>query len=641
MGAVAAGGEWDRERERSRSTQAKKSAEGRDIAPLPPVLNPDRKAKAADDYGFFCRAYFPLTFSLEWSDDHLEAIEEIKTVVRFGGYKAYAFPRGSGKTSLAEAAVLWATLYGYRQFPLVIGSDASSALEILDSVKKELECNDELLGDFPEVCYPIRRLDGIPHRCNGQTLDGNRTHIHWGADGIVLPTVPNSKASGSILAVAGLTGRLRGMKFKRPDGSSVRPDLVLLDDPQTDESARSPSQCATRKRLVNGAVLGLAGPGKKIAALMPCTVVAQGDLSDEMLDREKNPQWRGKRTAMVKSWPTNQKRWDEYAEIRANDLRSGGEGEKATKYYGTHRAEMDAGFVVSWKARKSSDELSGQQHAMNLRLDLGDVAFFAEYQNAPLIEQQGEVLLTAGEIARKRNGLKVGTVPIGRDHLTAYIDVQGNMLFWIVVAWSQDFTGDVVDYGTWPDQKTDYFTKRDARRTLKKEFPKLGQMGQIYAAAQKLCDGLRSRPWKRADGVDMHIGRALIDANWGNSSDTLYKFCRESGWGGVLMPSHGRGLRAADKPWEQYTKREGELLGNHWMLPSIKKKRVIRHVLIDTNWWKTCIREAEKRGNAAKYWMNRALLREDATTERLGLTARRRRKSRVCRGKNGSYRKLR
>ena len=85
----------------------------------------------------------------------------------------------------------------------------------------------------------------------------------------MLPTIPGSNASGAIIKVAGITGRIRGMKFKRADGHSVRPSLVVLDDPQTDESARSISQCATRESILAGAVLGLAGPGKKIAGVMP------------------------------------------------------------------------------------------------------------------------------------------------------------------------------------------------------------------------------------------------------------------------------------------------------------------------------------------------------------------------------------
>ena len=226
---------------------------------------------------------------------------------------------------------------------------------------------------------------------------------------------------------------------------------------------------------------------------------------------------------------------------------------------------------------------------MNLRLKVGDAAFFAEYQNAPLLEIEGEPLLTAAEINKKRNGHKRGVVPMGREHVTAYIDVQGNMLFWIVVAWSKDFTGDVLDYGTWPEQRSPYFTKRDARQTLKRTFPKMGQMAQIYAAAEALCTKLKDKAWMREDGTPMYIERCPIDANWGTSTETIYKFCREFKWHNVLIPSHGRGVRASEKPYEQYTAKEGERIGDHWMMPTIKNKRAVRHLLIDTNYWKTSV----------------------------------------------------
>jgi hypothetical protein len=105
-----------------------------------------------------------------------------------------------------------------------------------------------------------------------QLYQGQRTHIGWTAREIVLPTIAESPGSGAIIKVAGITGRIRGMKYKRADGQTVRPSLVILDDPQTDESARSLSQCATRESILAGAVLGLAGPGKKISGIMPCTV---------------------------------------------------------------------------------------------------------------------------------------------------------------------------------------------------------------------------------------------------------------------------------------------------------------------------------------------------------------------------------
>ena len=93
----------------------------------------------------------------------------------------------------------------------------------------ELDGNDLLLEDFPEVVFPIQALDGIANRCNGQLYQGERTHIGWTAKQIVLPTVPGSIASGAMIKVAGITGRIRGMKCKRADGRTVRPSLVVLE----------------------------------------------------------------------------------------------------------------------------------------------------------------------------------------------------------------------------------------------------------------------------------------------------------------------------------------------------------------------------------------------------------------------------
>ena len=69
------------------------------------------------------------------------------------------------------------------------------------------------------------------------------------------------------------------------------------------------SQCATRERIIAGAVLGLAGPGKKIAGIMPCTVIHPGDLADRILDREKHPEWNGERTKLVECISHTMKRY--------------------------------------------------------------------------------------------------------------------------------------------------------------------------------------------------------------------------------------------------------------------------------------------------------------------------------------------
>jgi hypothetical protein len=500
-----------------------------------------------------------------------------------------AMPRGSGKTSLCEVACLWALLYGHREFVALIGSDEEHAAGMLESIKAELE-NSEVLGaDFPEVCHPIRSLEGIHQRASGQLFQGKQTHIGWTAREIVLPTIPGSAASGAIIRVAGITGRIRGMKHKRVDGVSVRPSLVLIDDPQTDESARSPSQCATRERILAGAILGLAGPGRKIAGLMTLTVVRPDDLADRILDRDKHPQWQGERTKMVYSFPTADRLWAEYARLRAEGLKADRGGAEATAFYKAHRAEMDSGAVIAWPERFNHDELSAVQHAMNLRLQ-NEAAFFAEYQNEPLPEvQASDDLLTADQIAAKVSGHQRGQVPLGCTRLTMFVDVQGRALFYLVAAWEDDFTGYVIDYGTEPDQKTGYFTLRDLRRTLATAAPRAGVEGAIYAGLERLIEATVAREWRRDDGAMVRIDRCLIDANWGSSTDVVYQFCRQSAHAGVLMPSHGRYVGASSIPFSDYKRKRGERVGLNWRVPVVTGKRAVRHVLFDTNFWKSFV----------------------------------------------------
>ena len=581
-------GSYEAMKEAARARNAALSVSGRDIGQLPDVVDPQRMNGCRRNFRGFCENYFPHTFSLEWSQDHLRVIAKIEQAVLYGGLFAMAMPRGSGKSTLAETACLWAMLYGHRDFITLIGSDEGHAIGMLDSIKTELDSNDLLLEDFPGACFPIHALEGISNRCSGQLYNGRRTQISWTANEIVLPTVEESPASGAIIRVGGITGRIRGMKFKRPDGQPVRPSLVILDDPQTDESARSLSQCANRERILAGAVLGLAGPGQKISGIMPCTVIRPGDMADRILDRDKHPEWNGERTKMIYTFPTNEKLWAKYAEIRAESLRQHGDIRDATAFYQHNRDEMDIGAVVAWDARFNHDEISALQHAINLKLQ-GEVAFWAEYQNEPLPEDIGEAQLTVDDITQKLNGHTQGEIPIGCHHLTMFIDVQGKLLFWVICGWESDLTGYVVDYGAYPNQNRRYYTLRDARPTLLDAKKGAGLEGAIYAGLESLTDIYLSKEWSRDDGAMMKIGRCLIDANWGTSTDVVYQFCRQSKHAAILFPSHGRYVGASSTPFAEYKKKQGERVGHNWRIPNVRGKRAIRHVLYDTNYWKSFI----------------------------------------------------
>jgi hypothetical protein len=109
-------------KEAARRRAAALSLSGRDIGDLPDVSDPARKAACERDFRLFCESYFPETFSLAWSDDHLKVIAKIEQAVLHGGLFAVAMPRGSGKSSLSECACLRAILYGHREFVALVGA---------------------------------------------------------------------------------------------------------------------------------------------------------------------------------------------------------------------------------------------------------------------------------------------------------------------------------------------------------------------------------------------------------------------------------------------------------------------------------------------------------------------------------------
>ncbi len=570
-----------------RSSDMVRSAQ--DIGELPKVVEPERKEEAVNSFRRFCELYFTDAFYLQFSQDHLRAIAKIEKAVRNGGLFALAMPRGSGKTVLCQTAVVWAALTGATPFVCLIASSADRARDLLENIKIWLETNEKLYEDFPEVCFPIRALERIVHRQKGQKYHGIPTRIEWAADRIVLPTIEGSLSSGVVISCSGLKGSdIRGQNFARSDGKVIRPSLILVDDPQTTESAWSPSQSERREAILSGDVLGMAGPGQKIAGLMACTVIRPDDMADRILNRDTHPEWQGERTKMVNSFPINEGLWAKYAELRADSLRNDGDGSIATEFYQLHRDEMDLGAKVSWPERYNSDELSAIQHAMNLRLR-DESAFFAEYQNEPLITEEGEEMLTAEAIASKTNGYDQNVVPLNCQYVTAFIDVHEKVLYYLLAAWEEGFAGYIIDYGTWPDQKRQYFVLKEAKYTLAKQSPSSGLEGMIYSGLDILCKDLFSRVIYREDGIRVHIDRCLIDANWGQSTDVVYQFCRQSKYSNILLPSHGRYVGASSQPFAEYRKVRGDRIGAHWRIPNIVGKRQVKHCVIDTNYWKSFV----------------------------------------------------
>lgn len=570
-----------------------------DIGQIPDVVDPARRERCRGDLFEFLITYFPQSTGLSpFSDDHRRVIARIQSCILEGGRFVNAVYRGFAKTTISENSSIWAVLFGHRKFVAVFGADAPSAERIIGSLKMEFATNELLLEDFPEITYAIAKLENKPQRCKSQTFEGNPTFIEWTASTIVLPMIPGAAGAGSILTCHGITGASRGLKHKRADGSQLRPDLVILDDPQTDESASTTLQVGKRLDVIRKSILKLGGHRGSIAVVMNATVIRPDDVVDQLLDSKRNPSWQGERIAMIRTWSkVHETLWlDEYARIRNTyDADTPGDQKRAhkaaTEFYASHRAEMDEGCLVSWAECYDKDaELSAIQHAYNALIDDGADVFASEFQNRPAAKEAASDLRIASpsEIAKRVSGLPRGVVPLNTSKIVAYIDVQASLLYYAVAAVTENFTATIIDYGSWPDQKRSHFIMREATKTLQKATGATSVPGAVRAGLDRLTTDLFGREWKREDEVPLRLNFMLIDS--GFETAQIYEFCRRSPHAGAMLPAKGVGLSAANKPIVEYQRKRGERIGNHWML-TMAGNRLNRYILIDVNYFKAFVHE--------------------------------------------------
>lgn len=581
---------YESHKRKSSARQREIAAAGKEIGPIPPVADQVRRDRCRPHILDFCRTYFPGRFPWRFSSVHEEAGERIDRCSFNGGLFAQAMQRGGGKTTIAECSVIRDLVYGVRRFVALFQATEPLAAKSLKKIIRELETNDLLFADFPEVCFPIRKLDRIAQRSNGQTVEGRPTLMEWHADGITLPTVKGSAASGGLIHVAGLTGAFKGVSALGPGGVILRPDKVVIDDAQTRESARSPTQTAERESIITDDIMGLAGPGSRMAAFMPCTPIYPADLSERFLSHERHPEWQGLRSKMLTAFPANMDWWERYREVQRESQVNGGDGKEATELYAAERETADAGAAVSWPERMEPGELSGIQCAMNKFL-VNPRGFKAEYQceaeDHPGAANAKE--LVPAKVVKRLSGLPRFEVPREAQRLTAFIDLGGELHWYAVVAWDAAFGGAVVDYGAWPRQSRATFAADDARPGLSAVHAGIGETARVYAGLSGLTAEVLSRAYQREQGGgEIRVERCLIDAGW--NSQTVYQFARQSPFAGIIYPSKGIGRTTTARGVSEWKPRPGERSGFHWRL-TISETGRGQMVQFDPDAWKTRLYE--------------------------------------------------
>lgn len=580
--------DYEKIKARAREVSALRSLVGREISPLPPVGDPARRRACSVDLKLFLKTYFPRKFKKPFGTIHERLIREIERVVREGGKQAVAMPRGSGKTTIAAASVVWAIANGWRRFVVVVAANTKEARKLLKAITAHFTTSAAFASDYPEICYPLARLRGSALLARGQLFYGEPTNVVITADSLKLPTIRGSKASGATLAAYGVRAAIRGLTAENPDGSTDRPDLLFLDDLQTDSVALNPRRVAALEETVAGTLEGLVENGAELAQIQTCTVRAPDDYSDRTLNREIYPRWNGLRFSSLEQMPERLDLWREYRAIWFDDENA------ATRFYLANLDDMRAGAIVSWPEAYSGGKLVDSLEYYMRRWCDNERAFWAEQQNRPLESATGSVKQSAREIAKRTNGFAAGVVPNDSVYLTAAVDVHGDLLFYSVVAWNGSFSGRVIEYGTFPEQKRRYFAKNDGGlETLKRTFPGTTADGRVQMGLDFLFRDLTTRTFPTVDDVELgrqtrRIDRVLVDEGW---KPELVESAIRAVDPRAIIPTRGVAVLAKQSQMRNWPKKPGRVFGWH-MLDEKTQASTLRAFLVDVNYYKTKVHEA-------------------------------------------------
>jgi phage terminase large subunit-like protein len=170
-------------------------------------------------------------FHLDLARSAQNWVKPLRTRAQFRD--VYVAPRNCGKSTwLFLILPMWAAAHGHRRFVAAFADSATQAEGHLMTFRTELESNQLLQADFPDLCRPAvgtyRKAQIASAR--GQIIQEN----------------------GFTFMARGIDTAVAGMKV-----GALRPDVIIMDDVEPDESNYSAAQCEKRRETIESNILPL------------------------------------------------------------------------------------------------------------------------------------------------------------------------------------------------------------------------------------------------------------------------------------------------------------------------------------------------------------------------------------------------
>lgn len=194
--------------------------------------------------------------------------------------EAWIAPRGCGKSTwLFLILPMWAAAHGHKKFAAAFAHSGPQAEQHLSTFRNELENNELLRADFPELCKPKMRDRGMT---------------------VADAAKQTTRANGFTFVARGMDEGVLGMKVEQR-----RPDLIILDDIEPDEASYSAYQVGKRRGTLLDAVLPI--NVRAHVLLAGTTTIAGGivhQLVQHVLDEADEPEeWIGAERFRIRYYP--------------------------------------------------------------------------------------------------------------------------------------------------------------------------------------------------------------------------------------------------------------------------------------------------------------------------------------------------
>jgi phage terminase large subunit-like protein len=190
----------------------------------------------ATDGELFCRTFFPSAFRQSSPEFHRDMWADlIDPDVNLSAFSVF---RGGAKTTLLRSFVAWSVAYRASRTIAYLGASTDKAHESGDWLRRLIEGNSEDGLSFAQVF-------------------GLRPGSVWNSDrlDILCRFAPQKPETTITLVALGITSSVRGLNI-----NNFRPDLVILDDVQTEENVGNETQRAKLNELVYASIFNTMAP---------------------------------------------------------------------------------------------------------------------------------------------------------------------------------------------------------------------------------------------------------------------------------------------------------------------------------------------------------------------------------------------